>query len=352
MKKRAGKRGRISFREVRVYCEVKAFFPDAILDYKLGQRLRVDMYIPSENVSVEYDGCYWHKDRETQDKNKNGAITKAGSSVIRMREKPLTSLLKNDIVCDFRNLLPACRELASKLGKDVSGYVAFRGDVLYDETISNIFRGIVLNNLKEAYPNIASDWDNDKNPLGPDSVSFGSAMMVWWKCSNGHSWRASVCNRSLRGSGCPYCSACKVDETNNLAVTYPNLACEWDIDKNESLPESVSWSQPNNVWWKCQTCGHSWRQLVISRVRYIDRKYGGCPNCRRKLKLREKSLAARHPALVKEWDTEKNSLIPCDVFSSDSIMVWWKCTSGHSWKANLKMRVKRRNKCPQCRRDK
>jgi hypothetical protein len=39
----------------------------------------------------------------------------------------------------------------------------------------------------------------------PDEVLPGSNLKVWWKCSLGHTWAASVNNRS-KGSGCPYCT--------------------------------------------------------------------------------------------------------------------------------------------------
>ena len=52
---------------------------------------------------------------------------------------------------------------------------------------------------------LRSEWDDKKNEgLMPEDVSAGSRRYVWWRCKNGHSWRASVQHRS-RGSGCPVC---------------------------------------------------------------------------------------------------------------------------------------------------
>ena len=55
-------------------------------------------------------------------------------------------------------------------------------------------------------PALAEQWHPYRNgDLMPDEVLPGSNLKVWWKCSLGHTWAASVNNRS-KGSGCPYCT--------------------------------------------------------------------------------------------------------------------------------------------------
>ena len=54
-------------------------------------------------------------------------------------------------------------------------------------------------------PEMAKEWDYQLNgDLGPEDVFPSSNREVWWKCSNGHSWRASPNQRSV-GQGCPFC---------------------------------------------------------------------------------------------------------------------------------------------------
>lgn len=61
------------------------------------------------------------------------------------------------------------------------------------------------NDLKENNPEMAKEWDYQLNgDLGPEDVFPSSNREVWWKCSNGHSWRASPNQRSV-GQGCPFC---------------------------------------------------------------------------------------------------------------------------------------------------
>lgn len=58
---------------------------------------------------------------------------------------------------------------------------------------------------------------------------------VWWTCENGHSWQTTVHVRS-EGSGCPYCTGRKVlPGFNDLGTLYPDVAAQWDREKNGSL---------------------------------------------------------------------------------------------------------------------
>lgn len=62
------------------------------------------------------------------------------------------------------------------------------------------------NNLQKVNSKLAKEWDFKRNKeIKPSDVTPYSHKSVWWKCSNGHSWKARVANRSI-GRGCPYCS--------------------------------------------------------------------------------------------------------------------------------------------------
>ena len=65
-----------------------------------------------------------------------------------------------------------------------------------------------FNDLATKRPDIAEQWDYDKNDkeLSPLNVTAGSDKKVWWKCKNGHSWSATISNRTY-GYGCPHCYA-------------------------------------------------------------------------------------------------------------------------------------------------
>lgn len=57
-----------------------------------GKAWQVDIVIPDMQVIVEYDGAFWHADREEKDREKTAALEGAGWTVLRVREKPLPFL--------------------------------------------------------------------------------------------------------------------------------------------------------------------------------------------------------------------------------------------------------------------
>ena len=192
---------------------------------------------------------------------------------------------------------------------------------------------------------LLDEWDTEKNiPDTPQTVSYGSQRKIWWRCSKGHSWQTSVCNRSS-GSGCPYCAGKRVGQGNDLASLYPELAAQWDMQKNAPRkPSDFSAGRQLPVWWVCEK-GHSWRAQISSRVSGC-----GCPVCAGRLVAAgENSLADVSPELVRQWDVERNApLTPQQVTAGTRRKVWWKCARGHSWKASVVSRGCRKTGCPVC----
>lgn len=80
--------------------------------------------------------------------------------------------------------------------------------------------------LANVCPELINEWSQRNLPLTPESVTHGSNKIVWWKGKCGHEWRASIKNRVIGGSGCPYCSHNAILEGfNDLASQKPNLNC-------------------------------------------------------------------------------------------------------------------------------
>lgn len=201
-----------------------------------------------------------------------------------------------------------------------------------------------FNDLASFEPRIAGEWDYDKNHgMSPDEITQNSSKKIWWRCKNGHSWEATV-NSRTRGNGCPYCSGRYASTDNNLLANNPELAAEWNYEKNKGLsPESFTSSSGRIVWWKCNN-GHEW-QASIDR-----RNHGnGCPYCSGRLPSFTNNLAAKRPELLAEWDYEKNKNIkPDSITCGSGKKVWWKCREcGHSWEASVAKRCNGRG-CPVC----
>ena len=132
-----------------------------------------------------------------------------------------------------------------------------------------------FNDLATVRPDIASEWNDSKNQdLKPNEVTSHSGKKVWWKCSKGHEWLATISNR-VNGTGCPYCSGKKVlVGFNDLAHLNPILAKEWHPTRNDDLkPDSVTIRSGKKVWWKCPK-GHEWQSTIANRS-----AGHGCPYC-------------------------------------------------------------------------
>jgi hypothetical protein len=71
-----------------------------------------------------------------------------------------------------------------------------------------------FNDLQTLHPEIAMQFDVEKNSISPDKVLAGTAGSFYWLCPEGHSWKAKVSNRvSSNQSGCPGCSSTGFDSS-------------------------------------------------------------------------------------------------------------------------------------------
>ena len=95
------------------------------------------------------------------------------------------------------------------------------------------------NDLATLFPRVASDWNQEKNgTLTPNTVAPYSHRKVWWKDELGHEWQARIANRT-NGDDCPYCTGKQaLPGFNDLATKDPQLAEQWDHEKNgDRIPE-------------------------------------------------------------------------------------------------------------------
>jgi len=220
--------------------------------------------------------------------------------------------------------------------------------------------------LAHTHPAVAAQWDYDKNKdLKPENMPSSSNALVWWKCTAAentckciHSWQAIIANRTRHGHGCPYCSVTpkSICIHQSIVHTHPDIAAQWDHDKNKDLkPENVSFGSDKDVWWLCtaaeNTCGciHSWVAAVGTRC---GSQPCGCPYCATngKAVCIHQTIAHTHPHIAAEWDEEKNGdLTPDQVSFGSEIMIWWKCSSNHSYNSIIGNRCRQDGSgCPHC----
>ena len=320
-------------------CEV-----EIIHSYK-AKGYELDIYIPSKNIAIEYDGYFWHKKRTKNDLSKNQKCQKNGIILYRVREglPPLNGTSKDYIIQKNQSDLPrAIAEILREItNRDVD--VNLERDALSIESLREYTEK--NNSLLFSNPILANEWNYEKNgKLKPEHISVGSGKKVWWKCSEGHEWKAIISSRN-RGNGCPYCSGRIVLKgENDLQTVNPVLASEWNYEKNgELIPTDVSSGSNKKVWWKCSK-GHEWQASIVHRT-------GGtqCPYCSNLYPIAgETDLETINPSLAQEWCYGRNDgLTPKDVLPNSDKKVWWRCSKGHEWQASIGHRNNGRG-CPYC----
>ena len=199
--------------------------------------------------------------------------------------------------------------------------------------------------LADVRPELINEWSQRNLPLTPDSVTHGSNKIVWWNGKCGHEWRASIKNRVISGSGCPYCSHNAILEGyNDLASQKPELAAEWSARNAPLLPTQVTVFANRKAWWKCKECGNEWETLISTRS-----DGSKCPYCSGYILLKGfNDFATLYPQLAEEWSDRNLPLTPDTVNDKSRKNVWWKCrTCGYEWKSVIHSRAKGAM-CPVC----
>ena len=91
-----------SRQELTITFELIQFFEDINpkgLKLKVKNKIwSIDIFIPELNLGIEFDGSFWHKDKQEFDLLKTSELHKLGYNIIRVREAPLTKITDNDII--------------------------------------------------------------------------------------------------------------------------------------------------------------------------------------------------------------------------------------------------------------
>ena len=128
---------------------------------------------------------------------------------------------------------------------------------------------------------LIDEFDTVKNGFDMSEISPGSGKKIWWICSNNHSYCTSLSHRINMHTGCPYCSNKKLlPGYNDLATTHPEIAKDWDYNKNGNVTpfDVMAGSNNKKYWFVCEN-GHSYSSNLLNR-----KKGRGCPICRKNKK--------------------------------------------------------------------
>lgn len=364
-----------------ICCRTQTSFPEQAIAYYLMKKYsvlqrfhikgrEVDVLLPDYNIAIEYDGLRWHQegDKRKKDFEKTQALIGAGVMLIRVRENAETNsfVVENGvyiisfIVNSGRYITKDFEWAIKELFKNINSITGLNEipviDIAADEfNIRAHYMNVLQeNSVASVFPELINEWDVEKNGgVTPDSFSARNNKKVWWRCSKGHSWLASINTRGDRKLGCPYCAGQRVIYGKNdfeswCKENYLSLLSEWDYEKNVLKPSEIPKTFKEKVFWKCKK-GHEWMATVYNRLNGT-----GCPICntgnntRRNRVSLEEWCKNNNSDLYKEWNCEKNAgKTPADYTYGSHEKVWWKCSKGHEWQAQIKSRTYNHG-CPYC----
>jgi len=134
----------------------------------------------------------------------------------------------------------------------------------------------------EEYKHLIDQWHPENLPM-KDYMKKCPKNVKWIcknaECGTDHVWTASLLNRVLANSGCPYCSnwfvcPCGCDGLEAFChenEEYKHLISEWDPSNGDM--KTFTKATHKIVKWRCNK-GHSFKQIISYRTRG-----GGCPTC-------------------------------------------------------------------------
>ena len=336
-----------------------AFYLEQICKVEQRTKLNgqeIDVYLPEYKIGVEYDGEFYHKaENRNREISKDKKVAEVGIVLVRIKESD-KNYTKDNIIFFKEDYLGSnyewalnqlCQMLVTLTGNTRFGLLKIdtEGDLFKIRERVNLYNKekslLVLN------PQIAQEWHPKKNgTLTPEMFYEKAHIKVWWKCSLGHEWQASISSRTFRGDGCPFCAGKRVLRGfNDLMTVNPELAKEWNYDKNCQLtPDAVTCGSNKKVWWKC-SLGHEWQASVADRKKY------SCPYCSGKYTLKGfNDLKTVRPDIAKEWHPTKNDTLTPEMFSIGSTTkIWWHCLEcGNDWYVSINNRTTHNTGCPEC----
>ena len=199
--------------------ELSSSFPEQALFYYLSRateaknRFRiegreVDIYLPDLKTAIEYNGRFYHRNRNQQDAEKAAFLKTQGVRLICVEEGKKESTEGDKIYyqyvnASYRNLTSVIEKLLQMLGLPAV-------DIDIDRDRQEIYASYMQkekeNSIAGKCPWLIEEWNYPKNgKLTPWQVPHGSHKRVWWKCCKcGHEWEAVVYSRKKHG--CPACN--------------------------------------------------------------------------------------------------------------------------------------------------
>ncbi len=198
--------------------------------------------------------------------------------------------------------------------------------------------------LYDGFLDIALEWCYKLNcNFGPEDFNYASRVKVWWCCqfNKKHIWKAPIGNRTLQGTGCPFC----YDSTWGVDLRdFPKVMKLFDKEKNKRVnPQKLPIGKA--VWWRCaKASDHVWKGWF--KFEHADCL---CPFCSEHRPSSTYSIE-NSDILRDEFHPQKNKGLKAkDLTPGSGVKVWWQCSTNnsHVWQATVGDRSNG-DGCPYC----
>lgn len=197
-----------SFPEQALFYYIKKEYSSAINRANFitadGEVLEIDIYIPTYNIGIEYDGAYWHLDKVVSDTYKSNVLSENGIWLIRVRENGLSEIKTNDYIIEqsqynstnekdfidtINQVLDAINYKTNNIGREKITYESFTK--IKNSIYALIYSKPVENSVKNTC--IGQFWDTEMNgDLKPECVDIYSNIPTYFKCGANKSFKISA----------------------------------------------------------------------------------------------------------------------------------------------------------------
>ena len=274
---KCSKISKTSFPELAILFYLSKYFKNTKHRYSI-EGIECDIYIEDLKIAIEYDGETWHNDFKDEQKFKN--LSNIGIKLINIREPKCLRISNNNAYylknLKYDELENAINYIFNFIDKNIKPNIDLIND--RNDIYSFSLNFEEENSLEKNYPELMKEWDYEKNKdLNPKYITNRSGLKVWWLCPQGHSYKAEIRSRTANNTKCPICANRQVLKGfNDLATNYPQIAEEWNYEKNfPILPTQVTSGSYKKVWWKCKYCGNELENIINNQVQNPL-----CPNCK------------------------------------------------------------------------
>ncbi len=131
---------------------------------------------------------------------------------------------------------------------------------------------------------LLEQWDHDRNGENgnfPDNTTLRSKKLIWWRCrecpkGKVHSWQARASHRTAqtirkKPTGCPCCVGHQLCECNCLGTVCPDIAADFDVEKNGVTAAEVTSSTHTRYSWLSDEPGAK-KRSVAQRTTYTRKQ--------------------------------------------------------------------------------